>query len=495
MNSWKGVFTNGRDILYLTLPNNNLVGVLPNLNLPNLIELYLGNNSLSGNISSLNIPAIEKLQIQNNQLTGSIPNISTGLRELFLQNNQLTGSIPNFNLLRLSSIDLGNNQLSGSIPNFNLPDVGVVRFNNNNLSGTIPNFTNFNPNILDLSNNQLSGSIPNVNFTRLYQLNLSNNKLSGNVPNFDVRICFNANLCFTNNFDISNNQFVFGDIFGKGWLSYDFTSYAPQANIPLNYNNGVLSVSTGRPDVEQTFKWYKDGQLIATNTSSQYTPTTAGTYYCRVAHQTLTPSVTGFRSTASGDRNLILESTNISVSVLPVELLSFQAQNTEGVNLLTFQTATEKNVSHFDIEKSKDGSAFVKMGELKAVGNSETIQRYRYSDSDIYPITYYRLKINDLDGKTEYSKTVSVETSGKMQVVAFPNPANNELNINVAAEPDANISIQLFDVLGRLVLQKISKNTEGVVSSVFDIEKMASGIYILKVTDGKNSVKQSISKQ
>jgi hypothetical protein len=62
---------------------------------------------------------------------------------------------------------------------------------------------------------------------------------------------------------------------------------------------------------------------------------------------------------------------------LSVEITAFKAQNTEGGNLLTWQTASEINTSHFDIERSTDGKLFEKIGELKAQ-NKPT--NYNYLD-------------------------------------------------------------------------------------------------------------------
>ncbi|MEY3220823.1 MAG: hypothetical protein RIT27_2180 [Pseudomonadota bacterium] len=120
--SWFGVTCNEGYVESIFFNDNNLVGVIPNLNLPNLGSLFLGSNQLSGSIPNFNnSPKLILLYLSSNQLSGSIPNFTNlpNLLSLSLDSNQLSGSIPNFtNLPKLQSLFLDSNQLSGSIPNF-----------------------------------------------------------------------------------------------------------------------------------------------------------------------------------------------------------------------------------------------------------------------------------------------------------------------------------------------------------------------------------------
>ncbi|NJN35007.1 MAG: T9SS C-terminal target domain-containing protein, partial [Saprospiraceae bacterium] len=62
-------------------------------------------------------------------------------------------------------------------------------------------------------------------------------------------------------------------------------------------------------------------------------------------------------------------------------------------------TASERNGSHFDVQRSKDGKTFTTIGQVKAVGNSLTLQRYEFSDENpLSGTNYYRLNAVDLDG-------------------------------------------------------------------------------------------------
>jgi gliding motility-associated-like protein len=141
MKAWKGVYlTNDScDVAWILMIGNNLVGTIPNLNLPFLRRLSLSSNQLSGAIPNFNLPNLNELALSKNQLTGAIPNFNLpNLVDLYLYANQLTGPIPSFTLPNLQDLWVWQNQLSGTIPDFNLPNLKQLWLQENRLSGCLP---------------------------------------------------------------------------------------------------------------------------------------------------------------------------------------------------------------------------------------------------------------------------------------------------------------------------------------------------------------------
>lgn len=444
----------------LYLNNNQLTGSIPNFNLPNLKNLWLYSNQLSGNIPNFNLPNLEELDLKFNQLSGSIPNFNLPkLEHLYLLKNQLSGNIPNFNLPNLLELVLVENQLSGSIPNFNLPILQTLWLTDNQLTGGIPNFNLPKLRTLSLRGNQLTGSIPNLNLPDLQNLWLHFNQLSGNIPNFSL-----PNL---QNWEFHANKFVFGDIEGKPWLSVAGLVYNGQAKIPLTLTGSLLTVNTGSANSVQQFEWYKNGTLITSNQSNTFSPTGAGTYYCRIAHNTLTVPT-------NGSKNLVLQSEDYIVNaVLPIELLNFQATPHSKNVQLTWQTATERNSNRFDIERSQNGKSFEKIGQIKTYGNSSDLKTYAFTDEQPFnAVNYYRLKHIDFDGTVTLSNVVSVTLDSQQQLQVFPNPAKDKLTIK-SGTATAYI---IVDMLNREISKgQITDNQIDV-----DISKIPTGQYFIK---------------
>ena len=97
MDTWYGItLTDQGRVRFILLSDNNLVGTIPDLVLPELTSLNLGLNKLEGELPSFGfVPKLEFLNLENNRLTGTLPEF-TNLPKLFaliLDRNQLSGEV------------------------------------------------------------------------------------------------------------------------------------------------------------------------------------------------------------------------------------------------------------------------------------------------------------------------------------------------------------------------------------------------------------------
>ncbi len=159
---------------------------------------------------------------------------------------------------------------------------------------------------------------------------------------------------------------------------------------------------------------------------------------------------------------------------LGVDLTLFKVKSNNQTNLLTWTTATEKNNSHFNIERSTNGVNFTSIGTMKGNGTTTTANNYSFADETPLSINYYRLQSVDFDGKTQASNIVSVfrSTSGKLKV--YPTVASDKLNI-LTDNNDAQ-TFSISDLMGRTV-QTGQLNGQKELS----ISTLAVGTYVLKV--------------
>jgi Lamin Tail Domain/Secretion system C-terminal sorting domain len=178
---------------------------------------------------------------------------------------------------------------------------------------------------------------------------------------------------------------------------------------------------------------------------------------------------------------------------LPIELTSFNASTKNATTKLTWQTASEKNNSHFAIERSQNGETFSSLGEVKGIGNSITAHDYSFTDATPYKgINYYRLRQVDFDGTESVSKTVSVNFDGKGRNKMKVYPTLVQDNLTVEVEGDAKSEITVRDLTGRVIL---TKNTEGPSAQILNMSGLSNGLYLLSVrsNDGFETIK--ITKQ
>jgi hypothetical protein len=76
--------------------------------------------------------------------------------------------------------------------------------------------------------------------------------------------------------------------------------------------------------------------------------------------------------------------------------------------------------------------------------------------------------------------------SGNPVVSAFPNPASDRLFINIStSSSNGSIKIKVYDVLGKVVLNKDGNDTDGTGKSnnVIDVNEFFPGIYTVVIVD------------
>jgi hypothetical protein len=112
-------------------------------------------------------------------------------------------------------------------------------------------------------------------------------------------------------------------------------------------------------------------------------------------------------------------SANSTVSnpvALPIQFYSFQAQQTSKGTRLHWTTTVDAMASHFEIQRSQDGSSYAPIGTILADhGTGKGIAEYSFADGmedlNVAGNVYYRIKQIDNDGVFIYSDTKVVHAT------------------------------------------------------------------------------------
>lgn len=163
-------------------------------------------------------------------------------------------------------------------------------------------------------------------------------------------------------------------------------------------------------------------------------------------------------------------------AALPVRLANFAAMVEEGSVMLTWKTAGEENLSHFELERSSDGMDWVRIAEIHSPGSDEMVSAliYRHIDHDPEPgQNFYRLKMVDADGTTAWSKLESVFLRSEIRI--YPNPARDYLVIECPFQ--AEVSYEIFAPDGRAILRgRLVGKTR------IDLGPLFPALYIIRLT-------------
>jgi surface protein len=217
------------------------------------------------------------------------------------------------------------------------------------------------------------------------------------------------------------------------------------------------------------YQWKKGNTNVGTNNGAYTEATLANN---DIITCQMTSNATCLSSTTATSNTI----TMIVTVVLPIEFLDIKVQNTEGgKNQLTWRTASEKNNSHFDIERSTDGTTFHNIGQVK--GNNKP-SSYQFVDNQPFATSYYRLRQIDNDGKETLSKIVSLSNTAKSLLKVYPNPATDVLMVEFTkgiSAADKATTFEIINLFGQIILR-------GPLNQSVDVAALPSGTYIVRLS-------------
>lgn len=175
--------------------------------------------------------------------------------------------------------------------------------------------------------------------------------------------------------------------------------------------------------------------------------------------------------------------------IVPVTLASFTGvPNSRGASL-SWKTALEENMSHFEVEYSTNGNSYQFAGEVEAQNSAAGFSYSLLHAFSHEGMVFYRLKIVNLDGSYKYSAIVRLSMQGKGGWLVAPSVITNG-QMNVSLELPVYKVLELIDRSGKLILRKNIAGQAGQVK--VDVGHLASGIYMVRVVGNEGSVTQRV---
>ncbi|MFN4006742.1 MAG: endonuclease [Chitinophagaceae bacterium] len=177
----------------------------------------------------------------------------------------------------------------------------------------------------------------------------------------------------------------------------------------------------------------------------------------------------------------------LSSLVLPVQLQLFTGELKGNTIALQWFVQNEVNFSHYEIERSFNGTSFSSIGKVLA----QQEKQYQFSDDvAAYAGTriFYRLKMVDNDGSFSYSKIFTIHLPRKGTLLLTPNPAHQQVAIQIAGITQGQAVIHLFDITGRKVWQQNTAIQNG--TTTIQVGHLQNGTYQMQVQLSNGTVYQ-----
>jgi hypothetical protein len=174
-------------------------------------------------------------------------------------------------------------------------------------------------------------------------------------------------------------------------------------------------------------------------------------------------------------------------NVLPINFRNFYGERVEKVNKLFWESAEEKNIKTFIVERSADAENY---SEIAKVVPNNTPSKYSYDDHFAAPGTLNYYRITAVENTGERKSTHVVPLGSAMNEITtsgiFPNPVENSFYMSVDSKVATELIIRLYDSYGKLI-KTYNKNVSGGAAQLqLNAEDIAPGVYILEVTNSNN---------
>ncbi len=175
------------------------------------------------------------------------------------------------------------------------------------------------------------------------------------------------------------------------------------------------------------------------------------------------------------------DANNISVS-LPATITDFQLKRNNKQVLLSWETKSEVNFSHFELERSEDQNSFYSIKTINGL-NQLNGSKYNYTDLPTATTTsYYRLKMVDKDGTIKYSKILAASYDDvSATFVVYPTITTG--NPIKASFKSVSKSAQLKIVNVNGLIVSTYNLREGASLQNIETLHLAKGVYFLVLQD------------
>lgn len=170
---------------------------------------------------------------------------------------------------------------------------------------------------------------------------------------------------------------------------------------------------------------------------------------------------------------------NTILGTLPVKLLAFNGSMQQQKANLQWQIDSDKDVQHFELQHSTNGTAFTTVHTLLPAGNT-------YSSTHQVSMPgrhFYRLKVKEKNGRSFYSKVVVLVAGNSATFISGMQSTvvSQQAVVNLWSQQNQAAQTSLYDASGKLLAQQQQQVLRGDNQLKVAAQQLPQGIYFLQV--------------
>lgn len=238
------------------------------------------------------------------------------------------------------------------------------------------------------------------------------------------------------------------------------------------------------PDPPTDWFWAFDDGTFSLAQNPNHTYSAGGTYNVQLIAENSGGADTTFRTVFVEDPCIL--STDIVLRAVP----------SGGDVILAWEVPDGFDQSSFQVQRSISGANFQDIAQVDWA-QQDAPWKYSHIDAsvDLSNTVFYRIKARSLNGENSFSNVERVRLDQMdAWMTVYPNPlgAGNGLNVDIFLHDSDEVIYQLYDALGREILDGEMQLDAGVNSMALNTNWLPAGHYLLKVTNSMGTVVRKI---
>lgn len=182
--------------------------------------------------------------------------------------------------------------------------------------------------------------------------------------------------------------------------------------------------------------------------------------------------------------------------ILDIDFLNVSGVLSNQSAKLNWVVSCDKIIDHFDVERSTDGTHFIKIAEAAGIGTICKATPFTATDNQVTGVgntLYYRIKAISKEATAKISAVIVLKSKLQNRVIVSPNPANSFVRVNIIADRALLAQVRLMDATGKTVLYKLQQLVSGVNSfEMENISNLQNGVYTIQVIEGEEIFNQRL---
>ncbi len=176
-----------------------------------------------------------------------------------------------------------------------------------------------------------------------------------------------------------------------------------------------------------------------------------------------------------------------SYNPLPVKFAGFTLARKNATDVLVQWSTTEEiNAHSYEIERSLDGSKWSTIAFVSALGNSNALHNYSYTDKNVSSrVVYYRVKQVDIDSRFTYTdiKTIKTEQTATSSSINIASVQGKVL-LQFPQQINSRVTVRIVSLGGQVLEQQNINDAVGQV--ILQPKAHIKGNYIVSITNGQD---------